>query len=195
MFVSNGTPDDDLSGLSLIYDVHPDVAGGARPIGVRARQVPRTTPQVRIVVNGLLDGRTLEERQCAGAGFTRDPATCQDCRDDPGTVENESGRCRDVNNDRVPDMARLISGMATIHCLGSFEYVTGPGDGHYDASGNQVVSSYGLGGLGPAIVIEPRVTLPPNADCRLDLGPGVKDLEGHALGWPAGGVVFHTAVE
>lgn len=193
VLVSNGVADDGVSGLALAYGAHPSVAGGEPVVGVRARAVPRVMPRFRVVIDRLLDGRTLEEFECLGGGFISEPYTCAGCPDDPATAFDESNRCLDENNDRVPDHFQLIAGIAMIRCPG-LVYVTVAGDGYYYPSGNQLFTSgFGLEGLGPAIVLEPGITLPPDVDCRLDLLPGIMDKQERELDWPKTGVSFHSA--
>jgi hypothetical protein len=194
VFVSNGQPDDDGSCLALAYGAHPAVAGGAPAVGERAAAVPRVMPRFRIVVDELLDGTTLEEFACAGGGFTTE-VPCAACADDRATPEDESGRCRDENDDRVPDLVRLQDGVAAIRCP-RFLYITAQGDGYYYPSGNQLEAfGGGLERIGPAIVIEPRVTLPANASCTLHVLPGIVDKQGEPLVGPPAGIPFRTAAD
>lgn len=160
---------------------------------------------IRIVSKELLDGKTLEQFACAcfgsedpgegatpeacGAGgneWAVDPTNCQACSDNPDTSIDESGRCLDANNDRIPDLATMQAGIAVIDCgVTDFptpgaggSYTTQQGDGFYYPSGNQLVTSaFGYGGVGPAIVIEPLIELPTSATCTITLTAKPRDKD------------------
>lgn len=196
VFVTSEPADDLASGLTLAYGQHFELNGGVAAIGVRATAVPRTGARFRIVVDQLLAGDTIEEYACAGGGFVPlGRKVCADCRDDPSTLDDEAGRCVDLNGDRIPDNGRIVGDVATIRC-GSFLYTTLSGDGAYEPWGNQLSSgALGVAGIGPAIVIEPSVTLPADADCTLNVIGRITDKQGEELIWPAAGVRFRTATD
>jgi hypothetical protein len=168
------------------------------PVTKRMPGASHATPSgssFRIVVDKLLDAHTFEVFACAchghctrGAEWIVDPHDCSACGEDEATASREAGRCLDQNRDRIPDLATLQDGVATLTCaeVPSFgsagTYRTRVGDGYNAPSGNQLVSaSDGYRGVGPAIVIEPAIALPTNSRCTIRLNDVVKDRCGVAV--------------
>jgi hypothetical protein len=181
VFATATPADEEMSGLALIYGQRDDLNGGPAVTDRADVGVPRSGARFRVVLNNLLDGETVEQFACAeGGGWSRDPETCAEC---PGK------RCLDRDGDRIPDVVGLIDGIATFDC-GAFRYVTGPDDGMYYPAGNQLrTTQWGLEGLGPAVVVEPRVTFPAGARCTMRLDREIADKSGDGLVWPAEAVV------
>jgi hypothetical protein len=180
-----------------------------------------------VIVSRLLDGRTLEQVACAcqqGESGDPDPARCDgpawsidpfDCSGCGGDAPRR-GRCLDVNNDLIPDLAAFQPGVATIRCgagvvpgaaavpscaagwtgggSGTCVRTTTEYDGFYNPSGNPFAMGFmGLAGMGPAIDVRPTTPLPVRTECTIAISDAVKDRLGLALVAPRETPHFRTA--
>jgi hypothetical protein len=157
--------------------------------------------------DSLLD---LDPARCAGAAFSDDPLDCAACG------APSAGHCLDTDMNGIADLGSLRPGVAHLRCgagvtatstpvpacpggwsggtSGTCSSASAEGDGFYFPSGDQTVpEALGLEGLGPAIVIKPRATLPAGADCTIAIDASVRNRLGLALDPPATTPVFHTA--
>jgi len=193
--------------LNITYGTHPDIDDGMAN-EVATAVVSQGGQQMHIVFDELLDGKTVEQFQCActnncdaGHDWSVDPFDCSACGDDSGTPANEAGRCLDAVGgvaDGLPDVSELQPHVADIDCATSgmaFHYEvgsSGQADGFYNPSGNQLVPfGEGIAGLGPSFILTPQVYLPTNVDCTLKIAATVKDKDGVAV--PANELpTFHT---
>ena len=156
--------------------------------------------QFRIIFDELLSGPTVEQFACACTG---DMANCpnnvtasidpSNCQDNPDTTADEAGRWLDANNDGMPDDAVLIDGIVSFSCGGMELYKTGPDDGFYNPSGNQLIPvAQGLAGLGPALVINATQGLRTDSDCTISIGDTVVDKTGEKVPALPATAKFHT---
>jgi Bacterial Ig-like domain len=157
--------------------------------------------KVRIIFDELLKGSSVEEFMCAcNSG---DKANCPnmvlsstdpaDCANNPDTTADEQGRWLDDNNDGMPDKARLVDKLVTFNCDGTDIYTTGPGDGFYNPSGNQLIPvATQLAGLGPALVIINNGGLKTSADCSIKFGSAIIDKQGETVPALPATATFHT---
>jgi len=162
--------------------------------------------EFRIVFDELLNGASVEQFVCACAGggemvancpnmmtATLDPAQCQD---NPNTADlNESGRWLDDNNDGMPDDAKLLPGLVTVTCENMPAYTTDLDDGFYNPSGNQLIPvAQGLGGLGPALVIQLPAGLRTDTGCSLAFAADSKIVDKEGIKVPSipTTATFHT---
>ena len=161
--------------------------------------VADTTQKFRIIFDELLNGSSVEAFVCACNG---DMAMCPNmvtasidpsqCQDNPNTSSNEAGRWLDVNNDGMPDKARLIKGIISFDCGGPL-YTSTEADGFYNPSGNQLIPvAQGLAGLGPALVITASQGLKTDSDCFITVGSAVKDKQGNDVPALPATAIFHT---
>ena len=112
---------------------------------------------------------------------------CAACGDDPATGFDESGRCLDVNNDRIPDRVELQPRVARIVCAGVPRFGDG---GTYESAGGE---GYRVGHPGtPAdLVIEPGLVLPSGSRCSFALTSLATDEDGASFAGDA--IIFDTA--
>ncbi len=194
---------DDDGVSKMAYGIHPDIidedptdqitppyANQAGPVNNAIVQGNR----IRIIIDEILEGGTLEQFQCAcfrldGSGCTSrgftfppgttvDPTRCTDCLDDPVSTDiNETGLCADINFDGVPDNAYMIPDVVNLNCGVALVGNTEDG-GWYNPSGNQLIPILGgTNALGPAVVLNPTI-LPTNADCVVEFASSVVDKDG-----------------
>jgi hypothetical protein len=153
----------------------------------------------RIIFDELLNGSSVEAFVCACNG---DMAMCPNnvtasidpsqCQDNPNTSVNEAGRWLDANNDGMPDQSQLIEGLISFDCGGAL-YSSGPADGFYNPSGNQLIPvAQGLAGMGPAIVVNAAQGLKTDSDCFITLGSTIVDKQGTAVPALPASAIFHT---
>jgi hypothetical protein len=213
--------DDD--GISkLAYGTHPDIVDEdptdsiVPPYSNQAGPVNNavvTGQRIRVVIDELLEGGTLEQFQCAcfrldgsgcpessrgfvfAPGTTVDPTRCTTCEDDPVTTDvNETGLCADINFDGVPDDAYLQPDIISIDC-GVATVTNTPDEGWWNPSGNQLIPVLGgTNALGPAVVFNPAA-LPTNSDCTISFAQSVVDKDGQSVTADAavgGTPTFHT---
>lgn len=199
--------EDGTAAISLAYGTHPDWPENdpAFPTGPDLPNVIVNNEQtIRIVVDELLQGSTLEIFACAcsvgacasGDDYTDDPALCGD--DTETEFVNETGMWLDADRtlddgqvtrrDGVPDDAVLRDAIATIDCGNGNTWTSGAEEGYYIPSGNQFVSNI-LGvvlwdTVGPAIVLEPE-NLPTGSTCQISIDPSVTDKQGEPVVMPA----------
>jgi len=197
--LSDGTTTD----LQITYGTHPDLLDGATN-KVMTGVVTKGAQQMHIVFDELLDGKTVEEFQCACTSncpadhdWSIDPFDCSICGDDTGTPVNEAGHCLDaIGNvsDGLPDVSELQPGRVHLNCQSptAFTYEVGPNDGFYNPSGDQLIPfGEGPAGLGPSLILTPLTYLPTNVDCSVVVDPSVHDKDGNPV--PTAEVpVFHT---
>ena len=182
----------------LAFGDHPDidVEHDDRVVGAA---VARDGQRIRIVVDELLRGASLEEVACADGSWSRVPV---------GTTIDDIARCAgadlsrceavcigdggpvgilDANGDGAIDDTRLIDGAVVLTCDG----VAVPLDAarsYYQPAGSQRLStaSVGTDSLGPAIAIVPAAGMRPGAMCSLGF-TDVVDKQGIALCATGGG--------
>lgn len=161
--------------------------------------VADTSQKFRIIFDELLNGSSVEAFVCACNGemamcpnmvtASIDPSQCQD---NPNTSANEAGRWLDVNNDGMPDKARLIDGIVSFDCGGPL-YSSTAADGFYNPSGNQLIPvAQGLAGLGPALVVIASQGLKTDSDCFITIGSMVVDKQGTPVPALPATAIFHT---
>jgi hypothetical protein len=192
----NGCPDEYEEGL----------------LDCKVTQAVPLNPKIRVIVDELLDGSTVEEFICAcfesdaqeDCGGVSASINAADCPDRPNTPVNEQGFFRDINADGVPDNAQILPDLLTVTCGGAQVFATSPGQGFYNPSGNQQLPVGVIGGallpdvekLGPAIVaIVPE--LPTSEDCFVTVANSgthhARDKDGIAIPALPVGPVFTTA--
>jgi len=185
----------DLKGRCLQADGKNPVVGHADPVAL----------VIRVVFGVLLNGKTVEEFACAcqgdslatidpancspGAAWSADPFNCSTC----GGGADVAGQCLDTDLNGLPDVTALLPGVATITCGTDLTYPIKLGEGLYSPSGNgQPSSQIGLGGLGPALQLEPGQTLPTNTQCSVSISDSVKDKQGRSIDQTNGPFLFIT---
>jgi hypothetical protein len=160
---------------------------------VVADAVARDGQRIRIVVDELLRGASLEEIACADGSWSRVPVGT-DIDDITRCSGADLSRCTavcigdagpvgilDANGDGAIDDTRLIEGAVVLTCDG----VAVPLDAsrsYYQPAGSQRLSTSSLGtdSLGPAIAIVPAAGMRPGAMCTLGF-TDVVDKQGIAL--------------
>jgi hypothetical protein len=192
--------------MALAAGEHPDWDGlVAEPMVTNA--LLNDEQLIRVVVDELLDGSTLENFACAcnhpatatapagvcesGPLYSADPSLCGN--DSTTTDVNENGLWLDVTFDGQPDNAALLDGVASFDCGNGNVVEIGGEQGYYIPSGSQFVSTI-LGitlwdTLGPAVVLIPGA-LPASSTCSLAFATSVVDKEGNAI--PAPDFAFQT---
>lgn len=159
----------------LAFGDHPDIDVEAddRVVG---GAVARDGQRIRIVVDELLRGGSLEEIPCADGSWSRVP---------PGTDVDDIARCAgadlsrceavcvgvgilDANGDGAIDDTRLIDGAVVLTCDGAAVPLD-PSRSYYQPAGSQRIAggSVGTDSLGPAIAIVPAEGMRPGARCTL----------------------------
>jgi hypothetical protein len=162
--------------------------------------------RVRVIVDELLDGSTVEAFVCAcytdtendptgtpdddcGAG-PRVSITGNDCpnnteADSPG---DDSGRWLDANADGVPDLAEMLPNVISVVCnsgdngADEVKATTGGGAGFYNPSGNQQVPIEGTGKIGPALVLDlPELTTGSTCRVVIPADSPARDKDGNAI--------------
>lgn len=176
----------------LAFGDHPDidVETDDRVVG---EAVARDGQRIRIVVDELLRGSSLEEVACADGSWSRVP---------PGTDIDDIARCAgadlsrceavciggsgpvgilDANGDGAIDDTRLIEGAVILSCDG-MAVPLDAARSYYQPSGSQRLStaSVGTDSLGPAIAIVPAAGMRPGAMCTLGF-TDVVDKQGVAI--------------
>jgi hypothetical protein len=174
-------------GLRLAFGDHPDA--GEEDDREVTDAIASTEQRIRIVIDELLLGNSLEEVMCVNPGtWSRVPVgtTPDDLRRCIGSdlsrceaVCKDQGGVADGNDDLSVDDTRLIDGVITLSCGG----IAVPIDrdrSFYSPSGNQLVPAGALGfdGLGPALVVVPAESLPTSSACSLALAAEVTDKQG-----------------
>lgn len=162
-------------GVALTFGAHPDINEGAPVTTAATTTILRS--QVRVMMDELLDGRSVEQFKCAcwhpfvsatGAitlagtdgcplGMPKfndspNPDSCGGCPDDEDTPEIETDRCEDANLDGVGDDSVLKPGVATVSCdNASFTtYALTEFDGDYQPTGSLILpASLSLVGVPP----------------------------------------------
>ena len=155
--------------------------------------VARDGQRIRIVVDELLRGSSLEEVACADGSWSR-VRPGADIDDVARCAGADLGRCEavcigdsgpvgilDANGDGAVDDTRLVEGAVVLTCNG----VAVPLDAarsYYQPAGSQRLSTASLGtdSLGPAIAIVPASGMRPGATCALGF-TDVVDKQGIAL--------------
>jgi hypothetical protein len=155
--------------------------------------VARDGQRIRVVVDELLRGGSLEEIPCADGSWSRVP---------PGTNVDDIARCAgvdlshceavcigdsgpigilDANGDGAIDDTRLIDGAVVLTCDGATVPID-PSKSYYQPAGSQRIAggSVGTDSLGPAIAIVPAAGMRPGAHCTLAF-TDVVDKQGIAV--------------
>ncbi|HEY5951522.1 MAG TPA: Ig-like domain-containing protein, partial [Kofleriaceae bacterium] len=160
---------------------------------VVAEAVARDGQRIRIVVDELLRGGSLEEVACADGSWSRVPPGT-DIEDIARCAGADLSRCKavcigdsgpvgilDANGDGAIDDTRLIEGSVVLTCDGAAVPLDAARS-YYQPAGSQLLStaSVGTDSLGPAIVIVPAAGMRPGARCALGFGD-VVDKQGIAL--------------
>lgn len=176
----------------LAYGDHDDIDPEADDREVTAA-VARDGQRIRIVVDELLRGGTLEEIPCADGSWSRVPAGT-DFDDIAACAGADLSRCEavcvgaagpvgilDVNGDGAIDDTRLIDGAVALICGGE-PVALDPSRSYYQPSGGQRLSAGATGtdSLGPAVVIVPR-GMRPGSTCTLAFSAGVVDKQGEPV--------------
>lgn len=182
--------DGELQGR-LAFGDHEDIDAEVDDRAVSAA-VARDGQRIRVVVDELLRGDTLEEVACADGSWSRVPAgtTVDDVAACTGA---DLSRCRgicigadgapvgilDGNGDGAIDDTRFIDGAATLVCDGA-PVPLDPQRSYYQPSGGQRISagSVGTDSLGPAVVLTPAAGIPPGARCGIVFADTVVDKDG-----------------
>jgi hypothetical protein len=170
----------------LAYGDHPDIGDDDDRDATAA--VAGTDQKIRIVVDELMRGNSLEEIECAD-GMTWSSVPIGTTPDDiAACIGTNLARCTkvcagigvlDADKNGGIDHTRMIDGSVGLSCGG----VAVPLDAEnsfYQPSGNQLIPAgdLGLDGLGPAIVVVPAQSLPTASDCSITLGEAVVDKQG-----------------
>jgi hypothetical protein len=176
----------------LAFGDHPDI-DVEHDDRVVSHAVARDGQRIRIVVDELMRGASLEEVACADGSWSRVP---------PGTNIDDIARCAgadlsrceavcigdsgpvgilDANGDGAIDDTRLIEGAVVLTCDGA-AVTLDAARSYYQPAGSQRLStaSVGTDSLGPAIVIVPATGMRPGAKCALGFND-VVDKQGIAL--------------
>ena len=151
--------------------------------------VARDGQRIRVVVDELLQGGSLEEVACADGSWSHVPpgTTIDDVAKCAGA---DLGRCKavcvgigilDANGDGAIDDTRLIEGAVVLTCDGAAVPIDAKRS-YYQPAGSQRLStaSVGTDSLGPAIAIVPAAGMRPGAMCTLGFHD-VVDKQGIAL--------------
>lgn len=178
--------------IQLAYGDHPDIDQDADNRQVTAA-LADTRQKIRVVIDELLVGNTLEEIACADGTWTRVPigATPDDIAACAGPLEVIQQTCTgefavcvgpdgpigvlDENEDGASDDSRLIEGVITLVC-GGVEIPIDRQLSFYQPSGNQQIpAGAGLNGLGPAIIIQPTQGLRTGSACGIEFDDSIVD--------------------
>jgi len=176
----------------LAFGDHPDidVESDDRVVG---EAVARDGQRIRVVVDELLRGSSLEEIPCADGSWSRVPAGT-DIDDIARCAGADLGRCEavcigasgpvgilDANGDGAIDDTRLIDGAVALMCDG-VAVPLDAGRSYYQPAGSQRIAggSVGTDSLGPAIALVPAEGMRPGAQCTLGF-TDVVDKQGVAL--------------
>jgi hypothetical protein len=178
--------------IQLAYGDHPDISQDTDNRQVTAA-LADTRQKIRVVIDELLVGNTLEEIACADGTWSRVPlgATPDDIADCAGPLEAIRQTCTgefavcigadgpvgvlDENEDGASDDSRLIEGVVSVLC-GGVEIPIDRQLSFYQPSGNQQIpAGAGINGLGPAIVIQPTQGLRTGSECTIEIDDSVVD--------------------
>jgi hypothetical protein len=176
----------------LAFGDHPDI-DVEHDDRVVSEAVARDGQRIRVVVDELLRGSSLEEVACADGSWSRVPV---------GTTIDDVARCAgadlsrceavcigdsgpvgilDANGDGAIDDTRLIEGAVQLMCDGMAVPID-TAHSYYQPAGSQRLStaSVGTDSLGPAIAIVPAAGMRPGAMCSLGFNE-VVDKQGIEL--------------
>lgn len=176
----------------LAFGDHPDI-DAVTDDRVVGEAVARDGQRIRVVVDELLRGSSIEEIPCADGSWSRVPA---------GTDIDDIARCAgadlshceavcigadgpvgilDANGDGAIDDTRLIDGAVVLTCDG-VTVALDRSRSYYQPAGSQrlAAGSVGTDSLGPAIAIVPAEGMRPGATCTLAF-TDVVDKQGLAL--------------
>lgn len=210
------TAGEELDRLVIAFGTHPD-ASTDQQHRVSSAQVGT---RLRVIIDELLVGNHLEEVQCEGQvdedDFSRVPvgATPDDLARCSGSPEQLAKTCKGDKavcvradgvaigirdrfdaagqpyKDGLPDVTRMIAGVAGVRCLDTTKAPPQPIDvpldlakSYWQPAGNQqppVVQDglNGLASLGPAVVMVPLTDLPTSLSCGIVFGSTVVDKSG-----------------
>ncbi len=176
----------------LAFGDHPDIDAVTddRAVG---EAVARDGQRIRVVVDELLRGSSIEEIPCADGSWSRVPVGT-DIDDIARCAGADLSRCEavcigadgpvgilDVNGDGAIDDTRLIDGAVVLTCDG-VTVALDRSRSYYQPAGSQrlAAGSVGTDSLGPAIAIVPAEGMRPGATCTLGF-TDVVDKQGLAL--------------
>ena len=172
--------------------------------------------EIRIVLDELIRGNSLEEIACADGTYSRvpvgtDPDDIADCAGpvdslldcDSVCLDPSSGApigIRDENEDGAPDDVRMIdynddpniTELAVAVTCGGVNIPLDPINSFWSPSGNQTFPSndtLSYKGLGPAIVVRPvgTIGMRTSSDCSVTFRPEVVDHDGNQICAPTNG--------
>ncbi len=172
--------------------------------------------EIRVVLDELVRGNSLEEIACADGTFSRVPVGTDpdDIRDCSGPVDSlidcksvcldpSSGApigILDADEDGAPDDVRMIdynddpniTELAVSVTCGGVDIPLDPENSFWNPSGNQTFPSndtLSYKGLGPAIVIRPvgNIGMRTSSDCSVSFRPEVVDHDGNQICAPTNG--------
>lgn len=172
--------------------------------------------EIRIVLDELIRGNSLEEIACADGTYSRvpvgtDPDDISDCAGpvdslldcDTVCLDPSSGApigIRDENEDGAPDDVRMIdynddpniTELAVAVTCGGVNIPLDPINSFWSPSGNQTFPSndtLSYKGLGPAIVLRPvgTIGMRTSSDCSVTFRPEVVDHDGNQICAPTNG--------
>jgi hypothetical protein len=202
----DGTPDSERTRTQMAFGSHPDISLDDDPADGVANAIALNN-KIRIVIDEILDGSTLEQIGCADGTFVdipkgTDPDDIAECagvdRRNCTAVctqigpDNQAVGVLDENEDGAADQFRFKDDVLAIVCDGQEMplLLDGLNKTFWNPSGNQQIpaGSIGVAGLGPAIVVIPE-GLRTGASCVIDIDDSVVDKDGESLCAPPGGDV------
>ncbi len=192
--------------IGLAFGDHPDIEAEQDDRVVMAA-VAKSTQPMRIVLDELVVGNTLEEIGCTDGSFERvpldaDPDDIAACS--PAVIEfggctavcANVGGIKDEDGDGAPDidggrrMLEVAPGVlaVSLNCDGT-NIPFDPFTSFYSPAGNQQIAAgpLGINSLGPAIVLRPISGLRSGAACALTIDASVVDKEGLGVCAPQNG--------
>lgn len=205
----DGTPDVERTRVQMAFGDHPDI-----PLEDDDRDGVTNAlalgNKIRIVIDELLDGSTLEDIACADGTFSvipsgttpDDVAECagvdrRDCTavcTQISDVDNQPVGILDENEDGAPDELRFKEDIVHIVCDGVEMPLVydGLSKTFWNPSGNQQIPAgdIGIGGLGPAIVVIPE-GLRTGSTCTIEINDTVVDKDGNPVCAPEGGDIHN----
>jgi len=202
----DGTPDAERTKTQLAFGKHPDISLDDDPQDGVSNALALNN-KVRIVIDELLDGSTLEQIACADGTFVDVPsgttpddvAECAgaDRRDCTAVCtqlgpDNQPVGILDTDDDGAADAFRFKEGIVNIVCDGETMPLVYDGmtKTFWNPSGNQQIpaGAIGVSGLGPAIVLIPE-GMRTGASCGIEIDDSVVDKDGNPVCAPPDGDV------
>jgi hypothetical protein len=202
----------------LAFGDHPDkiFEGDDRMVSAA---VARGNQRVRVILDELVNGRSLEELACADGSFSPVSLTASGREPNPDDVAACSGNagelegCEvvcvghdgilDVDNDGAADDTRMIDfGRTADNPAGTGELAVNivcgdqpmaldPQASFFNPSGNQQIPAgdIGLNGLGPSILLVPTQGIKTGAGCTIKFREDVTDRDGNRVCAPSDGKI------